>query len=116
MSHSIPYRTGSQRSFLFLQGCTSPFFARLGAALRNSGHSVYRINFNTGDACYWGWQPAWNFSRPVEELADFLEKKFTTIGFSDLIMLGDTRPVHRQAIPVAIRHEARLHILEEGYL
>ena len=116
MSHSIPYRTGSQRSFLFLQGCTSPFFAHLGAALRNSGHSVYRINFNAGDACYWGWQPAWNFSQPVEELADFLEKKFTTIGFSDLIMLGDTRPVHRQAIPVAIRHEARLHILEEGYL
>ncbi|MEH6472455.1 MAG: capsular biosynthesis protein [Halopseudomonas sp.] len=104
-----------QRSFLFLQGCTSPFFARLSDRLKSAGHQIYRVNFNVGDAVYWGRRPAWNFREPVAALPDFLEQKFSQFGFTDVVMLGDTRPVHRPVLPIATRYEARVHILEEGY-
>ncbi|MFQ6690711.1 capsule biosynthesis protein CapA, partial [Bordetella pertussis] len=40
-------------SFLFLQGVCSPFFDRLGRALRERGHAVRRVNYTVGDAAYW---------------------------------------------------------------
>ncbi len=110
----LPVANG-RRAFLFLQGCTSPFFARLSDQLKAAGHQIYRINFNVGDALYWGMRPAWNFRGPVAELADFLEQKFQHFAITDVVMLGDTRPVHRPAVPIAKRFGARLHILEEGY-
>ena len=115
MNSAIQPRDSSSRAFLFLQGCTSPFFARLGDRLKAAGHRIYRINFNVGDAVYWGTRPAWNFREPIAALPEFLEQKFEQFGFTDVIMLGDTRPVHRPVLPIAVRYAARLHILEEGY-
>ena len=43
----------NQRSFLFLQGMATQFFAKLGAALAKKGHDVHRINFNGGDKLFW---------------------------------------------------------------
>ena len=105
----------NRRVFLFLQGCTSPFFSRLGELLSHKGHQVYRINFNVGDAIYWRKLPAWNFREPVSSLPAYLDKKFSTVGITDVIMLGDTRPVNRAAIPIAAQYGARVHVLEEGY-
>ncbi len=104
-----------KRSYLFLQGCTSPFFTRLGDQLTKFGHRVYRVNFNAGDAVYWGLRPAWNFRGSIEELPGFLKEKFNTVGFSDVVMLGDTRPVNRPALAIAAEYGARVHVLEEGY-
>ncbi len=103
------------RSFLFLQGCTSPFFGRLSDALRGRGHAVSRINFNVGDAVYWGARPAWHFRGSVEGLPAFLDEKIRAAGVTDLVMLGDTRPVHALALPVAVRSGLRVHVFEEGY-
>jgi capsular polysaccharide export protein len=105
----------SKRKFLFLQGYTNPFCARLGDRLRAAEHQVYRINFNVGDAVYWWGRPAWNFREPVAALPDFLEQKFRDYGFTDIVMLGDVRPVNRVSIAVAKRFGARVHVLEEGY-
>ncbi len=104
-----------KRSFLFLQGCTSPFFTRLGDRLLALGHQIYRINFNMGDAVYWGVRPAWNYRYSSEHLADYLEERFKSIGFTDIITLGDTRPVNRPAIALAKRYNLKIHVLEEGY-
>lgn len=103
------------RSYLFLQGCTSPFFGRLADALRRRGHTVSRINFNAGDALYWGRRPAWSFRSGIAAFPDFLDKKCRMAGVTDLIMLGDTRPVHAAALPVAAGRGARVHVFEEGY-
>ena len=46
------------RTFLFLQGVCSPFFARLADALEKCGHRVLKINFNVGDDLYWPGRPA----------------------------------------------------------
>ena len=106
----------ARRRYLFLQGCTSPFFARLGDRLRDDGHEVYRLNFNAGDALYWWRRPAWHFRASVAELAGYLEQLFGKYNFTDVVMLGDTRPVNAEALPVARRLGARIHVLEEGYI
>ncbi len=103
------------RAFLFLQGCTSPFFARLSDLLTASGQSVFRVNFNVGDACYWGGRPAWNFRQDVRSLPEFLEKIVGKHDITDVIMLGDTRAVHVPVRALAEAHDLRLHIVEEGY-
>lgn len=104
-----------RRRFLFLQGCASPFFTRVGDRLRQEGHRVFRVNFSAGDALQWLGRPAWGFPGPVDQLPDYLEARVQAHGITDLVMLGDTRPVHAAALPVARRHGARLHVLEEGY-
>jgi capsular polysaccharide export protein len=106
----------TKRSFLFLQGCTSPFFSQLAKRLKAKGHEIYRINFNMGDAFYWGHQGAWNFTDKVEYLPEYLTRKFKSVGFTDVVMLGDTRPVNEPAVSIAKKHSARIHVLEEGYL
>jgi len=115
MNQVVSPRRQGKRTFLFLQGCTSPFFARLGDQLRAAGHAVYRINFNVGDAVYWWGRPAWQFRGSVEQLPAYLQHKFEQYGFTDLVVLGDTRPLHAPALALAERFGARAHVLEEGY-
>lgn len=103
------------RSFLFLQGCTSFFFGQLADRLRSHGHAVSRINFNVGDAVYWGMRPAWNFRDDLAVLPAFMAEKFRIGGVTDVVMLGDTRPVHAPALAIAARCGVRVHVFEEGY-
>jgi len=104
------------RNFLFLQGPTSPFFSRLGDALLQRGAKVYRVNFNMGDWVYWRNKPSWQFRKPVSELPTFLETKIQKHQITDVIMVGDTRPVNAAVLPLVDRYKLRINIFEEGYL
>jgi capsular polysaccharide export protein len=106
----------ARRSFLFLQGLATPFLARLADRLRADGHTVHRINFCAGDAAYWGKRPAWHFRHGTRALTAFLESRFQEHQFSEVILFGDQRPVHRLAIGVARTFGARVHVFEEGYV
>ncbi|MBF0527847.1 MAG: capsular biosynthesis protein [Deltaproteobacteria bacterium] len=105
----------STRAFLFLQGICSPFFICLADNLRSAGHSVFRINFNGGDMAYWSGRPAWAFRGKVGELPAFLDEKFCSHGITDMVLFGDRRPLHRQAIEPARKKGIRIHVFEEGY-
>ncbi|MBK8578738.1 MAG: hypothetical protein IPN78_10945 [Candidatus Accumulibacter sp.] len=59
-----------KRSFLFLQGVCSPFFASLADRLVADGYRVHKINFNAGDLLYWGARPAWNYRGDLSGLRD----------------------------------------------
>ncbi|MGB0468444.1 MAG: capsule biosynthesis protein [Pontibacterium sp.] len=104
------------RNFLFLQGPTSPFFSRLGDRLLSCGAQVYRVNFNMGDYLYWRGKPSWHFRQDASYLPDWLEQKLIRYQITDIIMVGDTRPVNAPAVPLAKKHGIRLHVFEEGYL
>jgi capsular polysaccharide export protein len=104
-----------QRSFLFLQGVNTPFFAQLGDQLVANGHRVSRINFNAGDTVYWGQRPAWNFRENLASLPDFLTEKINACSATDILLFGDRRPIHIPAIEVAKRQNIRIHVFEEGY-
>jgi len=103
------------RSFLFLQGVCSPFFARLADRLRQDGHRVFRVNFNAGDQLAWAGRPAWNYRGPLAALGDFLVDRYQACGITDQILFGDCRPVHRPAIAEGRAHGVRTHVFEEGY-
>lgn len=105
----------ARRSFLFLQGGSSPFFGRLADRLASDGIAVHRINFNGGDAAYWGRRPADSFRGTLEDLAGYYEDYFRSREVSDLVLYNDQRPVHVAAITAARREGIRIHVFEEGY-
>jgi capsular polysaccharide export protein len=108
---------GTDRVFLFLQGPHGPFFARLGRMLRASGAKVWRVGFNMGDQVFWtdrrhfvaftDDQGAW-----PETCAHLLDEKHVT----DIVLYGDTRFIHAEAIRIARSRGLNVHVFEEGYL
>lgn len=104
-----------RRSFLFLQGPSTPFFARLAERLACDGHAVHRIHFCAGDVLYWGRRKAWRFAGRVEQLPDFLADVYRRYGITDQILFGDCRPVHRPAVEHGAVCDVRTHVFEGGY-
>ncbi|MFQ1063831.1 capsule biosynthesis protein [Bordetella trematum] len=106
--------TQKQR-FLFLQGVCSPFFPRLGQALRETGHVVRKVNFTVGDRMYWRIGQADAYRGPMDGLDDFYRRQYDSHGITDIVLFGDCRPVHRPAIARAQAQGIRVHVFEEGY-
>ena len=109
-----PSLTPVSHSFLFLQGVSSPFFARLTKSLRDIGEQVQCINFNVGDVLY---RPGARTICSVHagELDAFYSRTFHQLDVTDLVLFGDCRPVHLPAIALARRLGIRVHVFEEGY-
>ncbi|MEL7090304.1 MAG: capsule biosynthesis protein CapA [Pseudomonadota bacterium] len=109
--------TDKNRVFLFLQGPHGPFFHRLGTMLRRAGATVWRVGFNAGDRAFWfhprsyipyrGTAADWptTFSQLIDE------KRVT-----DIVLYGDVRPIHAQAVAEAKRRGLTVHVFEEGYM
>ena len=105
------------RTFLFLQGPHGPFFHRLGALLRAAGAETWRVGFNHGDAAFWFDRASYLSHDGTEaewpaHLSRLLDEKRVT----DLVLYGDTRPVHAAAVEIARAAGLRVHVFEEGYL
>ncbi len=105
----------SKRRFLFLQGVCSPFFARLADRLMADGHTVFKINFNAGDAAYWGARKSFSFRGRPQESRDFVDRIYRDCGITDQVLFGDRRAVHRPAVDHAEVLGIRTHVFEEGY-
>ncbi|RFP88821.1 capsular biosynthesis protein [Rhodobacteraceae bacterium 63075] len=109
--------TGENRVFLFLQGPHGPFFHLLGKMLGRAGAQVWRVGFNAGDRAFWftpqsyipyhGAQADW-----PETFRALVREK----GVTDIVLYGDTRPVHSEAIAAAREMGLGIHVFEEGYL
>jgi capsular polysaccharide export protein len=106
----------ARRQFLFLQGLHGPFFSRLGQALQSSGHGVSRINFHGGDRLYWALPGALNYRGRARNWPSFIEKCILERQITDIVLFGDCRPLHRDAIAVAARLQIQVHVFEEGYI
>lgn len=105
------------RKFLFLQGPHGPFFRQLGAKIVLTGSDFYRIGFNRGDAVFWGGNPGFTaFSGHPEDWPEFLEAYLDTKGITDIVLYGDSRPIHATARLIAQQRGITAHCFEEGYL
>jgi capsular polysaccharide export protein len=109
--------SGAERRFLFLQGPHGPFFSRLGRMLRAAGAEVWRTGFNRGDEFFWGDAESYLPHHGTSEdwparATDILDGKRIT----DLVLYGDTRPVHAQTVALARSRGITVHVFEEGYL
>lgn len=103
------------QSFLFLQGVCSPFFPRLGQALRALGHTVRKVNYTVGDRMYWRIGQAVAYQGPMDDLKAFYAEQYNSHATTDIVLFGDCRPVHQPAITSAHEHGIRVHVFEEGY-
>lgn len=109
--------TGDNRRFLFLQGPHGPFFHRLGQMLVAAGADVARVGFNRGDRAFWSTAKSFIPYRgtpedwPAHVAALLADRRIT-----DLVLYGDTRPIHAQAITAARAMGITVHVFEEGYL
>lgn len=102
--------------FLMLQGPHGPFLSQLGRMLRKAGAEVWRVGFNRGDELFWrgpGYIP-W-LGRPEDWPAE-AERLIRQLGITDLVVYGDARPIHAQAIAIARARGVTVHVFEEGYL
>ncbi|WP_093029720.1 capsule biosynthesis protein [Ruegeria marina] len=113
----MPNQTQTRRVFLFLQGPHGPFFDALGRMLRAAGAEVWRVGFNSGDRAFWFHTRSYIPYKGAHEdwpvaLADLLETRAVT----DIVLYGDTRPIHAAAVVAARQRGLGIHVFEEGYL
>lgn len=106
-----------RRVFLFLQGPHGPFFNGLGQMLRSTGAEVWRVGFNAGDQVFWFDKSSYvPFRDATEHWPDKLLNLIDDRNVTDIVLYGDTRPVHAQAVKVAQAKGVTIHVFEEGYL
>jgi len=117
MGANVVTGEASGHVFLFLQGPHGPFFRRLAMRLSAAGAGVRRIAFNPGDEAEWaGAGPLDRYLGSERAYPDWLAHQLTLHGVTDIILYGDARPEHAQAIEIAKPRGILCHCLEEGYL
>jgi capsular polysaccharide export protein len=104
------------RRFLFLQGNASRFFGDLAKRLLSRGHTVRKINFNGGDVLFWPHRGAANYTGDITGWENFLQNYLLKEDITDILLLGDCRPLHSIAINVANRLNITVFVFEEGYM
>lgn len=104
------------RALLFLQGPASPFLRFLAQSLENKGARVLKINFCLGDSIFWRPRRGRFFRQRRQDWPAFLENYLRDHKVTDIVMLGDGRPVHAAAAETGIRLGIRIHVIEHGYL
>ncbi|MHC0054890.1 capsule biosynthesis protein [Actibacterium sp. D379-3] len=108
---------GQDRRFLFLQGPHGPFFHRLAKMLRAAGAEVRRVGFNRGDQAFWRHRDSYiPYTGTVEDWPDACAALLREHRITDIVLYGDTRPIHAQAVRVAQQAGLCVHVFEEGYL
>lgn len=109
--------SGEDRRFLFLQGPHGPFFHRLGRMLRAAGAEVWRVGFNRGDRASWPLTASFiPYRGSAAEWPDRFRSLIAEKSITDLVLYGDTRPVHAAAVRIAREAGLTVHVFEEGYL
>lgn len=107
----------THRAFLFLQGPHGPFFSRLAEMMANAGAQVWRVGFNRGDQAFWPDTSTYlPFNDATKAWPGYVENLLDEKGITDLVLYGDTRPIHAQAIEYARAKGITVHVFEEGYL
>jgi capsular polysaccharide export protein len=109
--------TTDSRVFLFLQGPHGPFFNRLGKMLRLAGAEVWRVGFNAGDYAFWFHPQSYiAYKGTSSDWLDTFKALITEKNVTDIVLYGDTRPIHAAAVEEARRLGLTIHVFEEGYM
>lgn len=105
------------RRLMFLQGPHGPFFDRLAALMRDAGARTWRVGFTQGDAAFWRHPQGYiAHPDPPEAWPDRCARLIDDLAITDLVLYGDSRPIHAAAIGLARERGITVHVFEEGYL
>jgi len=109
--------TGQNRAFLFLQGPHGPFFRRLGQMLHRANAQVWRVGFNAGDQAFWRDRNTYiPYTGSADDWPDTFRRVLSDKKITDIVLYGDTRPIHAQAVEIARAAGLTVHVFEEGYM
>ena len=108
--------SGQDRRFLFLQGPHGPYFHALGRMLERAGAQVCRVGFNRGDRAFWPLANYIAFKGRQEEWPTAIRALLVDRAITDVVLYGDTRLIHAEAVRAARAAGLQLHVFEEGYL
>ena len=103
------------RHFLFLQGMPCDFFRLVGDELQRNGHGVSRINLCFADWIFWHDQRAMSFRGRLTDWDDFLRRFIAARGVTDIVLLGEQRKYHKQAVALAHELGLRVMVTDFGY-
>ncbi|WP_372572440.1 capsule biosynthesis protein [Ruegeria jejuensis] len=107
----------ARRVFLFLQGPHGPFFHSLARMLRATGAETWRVGFNAGDQAFWRHAARYiPYRGTLADWPDALSALLDRHGVTDVVLYGDARPIHANAIRIARARGVKVHVFEEGYL
>ena len=85
--------------------------------LRLAGANVYRVGFNAGDRAFWFGAKGYI---PYRDGPDEWDATFRAIvaenQITDIVLYGDTRPIHAQAVDAANELGLNVHVFEEDYM
>ncbi|MEM6303294.1 MAG: capsular biosynthesis protein [Pseudomonadota bacterium] len=110
-------KTPDTRVFLFLQGPHGPFFHRLGKMLRLAGAQVWRVGFNAGDRAFWFHPRSYiPYRGAAQDWPETFKALVAERGVTDIVLYGDTRPIHAEAVAHARAQGLTVHVFEEGYM
>lgn len=104
------------RCVLLLQGPVGPFFNRLSRWLLSNGSAVHRVLFQAGD------QIDCSVGRPIVFAGDagqwpvFFDDTVQSLGVDAIVLFGQVRQHHAQAIERARSLGVPVVVLEEGYI
>lgn len=106
----------ASRHFLFLQGMPCLFFPRLAERLRAAGARTTRLNLCLGDQLFWYGPRAVNYRGSYASWPDYIETFLRENHITDLILLGEQRYYHREAVAIAQRLGVDVTVTDFGYL
>jgi capsular polysaccharide export protein len=105
-----------ERSFLFLQGPPSPFFSRIARKLTSLGCQTTAIHFCFGDQLFWRGPNRVNYRGRLSEWPAYIDQFLDDNRITDLVLLGEQRDYHKQAVEAAKEHGVRVTVTDFGYL
>ena len=109
--------SGENRRFLLLQGPHGPFFQQLGTMLGQAGAQVWRVGFNRGDRAFWRDDDRFiPFKATPEDWPAAFSALIARLNITDIVLYGDTRPIHAHAVRLATQAGICVHVFEEGYM
>lgn len=109
-------RLATHDRILLLQGPVGPFFDRLARYLIENGKTVYKINFNAGDAFFFDACPADPYRGRLDAFRDWLEAYLTERRVGAVALFGEWRNYHQVAHEVATDRRIPVYVFEEGYI
>lgn len=105
-----------QPHILFLQGMPSPFFRRIARGLEAQGWRVSRIHLCPGDELFWRDGRCYRYRGRYQAWPAYLSQFYRDQQITHLLLLGENRRYHREAVALAKEEGIQVWVTDFGYL
>jgi len=107
-----------QSSVLLLQGPVGPLYKKIARWLLGRGAAVHKVCFSAGDE--WDWRGVsksylHRYTAPAEQWPAHLRQLIQQHSITTIVLFGQGRTYHAQAIAVAQSLGIKIAVMEEGY-